>query len=71
MFFLSVVSIRTVLAAEMLLNKQGIHCGPWIESKRDVCHLCHLLHYYGVIQHPCPMRKDHGSSPILRECEQD
>ena len=33
-----------MLAAEMLLDEQWIHCCPWIECERDVCHLCHLLH---------------------------
>ena len=46
---LSVVSVRTVLAIEVLLYEQWVHCGVWIHAERDERHLCHLLGYHCVI----------------------
>ena len=46
---LSVVSVRTVLAVEVLLYEQWVHGGVWIHAERDERHLCHLLGYHCVI----------------------
>lgn len=48
-FLLSVVSIRTVLAAEMLFYKKRIHSCIWIYTEGNKCHLSNLLSYYCMI----------------------
>ena len=47
--FLAIVSIGTVLAAEMLLDEQGVHRTGGIDGQADECHLGHLFHHYGVV----------------------
>ena len=47
--FLSVVSVWSVLARIMLLDKQRIHCCVRIHGERHKRHFSALFHYFGIV----------------------
>ena len=46
---MSVICVRTMLAAEVLLHEQWVHGGVRVHAERDERHLCHLFCNHCVI----------------------
>ena len=49
LFFLSVISVRTVLAAEVFFYQQRVHGQIRIDSVSNAGHFGNLLHDYGIV----------------------